>query len=262
MTGPRDTGVSAARSVKSASRAVDVLEILADSPHWLTLSELQRAVGVPKSSLHGLLRTLVARGWLQTDRRGTSYGIGLRALRVGAAFVSRDATIRAAGPLLARVLQEVDETVNLARLDGSDVVYLASRESAHHLRSTSRIGQRQPAYATALGKVLLAERGQAEVDALIVAPLSPLTPETVTDPERLRAELAEIRARGWSGERGQSVVGIGCVAFAVPSRSPAVEAVSCSIPLARYTDEHVRDVVDSLARAATELAALCSQDDG
>lgn len=244
------------RDVKSAGRAVDVLELLAASPYRLTLSELQRALGVPKSSLHGLLQTLVARGWLQTNARGTSYGIGLRALRVGAAYLDRDATVRAAGPLLARVLRQVDETVHLARLDGPDIVYLSSRESSHHLRSTSRIGQRLPAHATALGKALLADRTPAEVDRLLPETLRALTADTIVDPAALRTELAAIRVRGWSMERGQAVVGLCCIAVAVPSSTPAVDAISCSVPQARFSDDHVRQIVESLVRAAEELAVV------
>lgn len=249
-----------ARAVKSADRAVDVLEVLAAGPHRLTLSELHRSLGVPKSSLYGLLQTLVARGWLETDLRGTSYGIGLRALRVGVAYLARDATVQAAGPVLAQVRRETDETVHLARLDGPDIVYLASRESGHQLRTSSRIGQRLPAHATALGKVLLAERQPAEVDSLLVDPLSSLTPDTIVDRDVLKAELAEIRVRGWAFERGQAVVGICCIAIAVPSHRPATDALSCSIPLARYREEHARTVVDSLVRAAEHLAEFAGED--
>jgi DNA-binding IclR family transcriptional regulator len=244
------------RTVKSADRTIEILELLAAHQDRLTLSELQRGLGVPKSSLHGLLRTLCTRGWLDTDPRGTSYGIGLRALRTGVAYLERDPTVQAVGPILTRVRDEIDETVHLARLDGGDIVYLASRESMHHLRSSSRIGRRLPAYATALGKALLAERPPADVDAMLPDPLIPLTPETVVDPEQLRADLAEIRLRGWSMERGQSVMGLGCIAVAVRTRSPAVDALSCSIPLVRFSDEHTRDVVAALARAADDLAGL------
>lgn len=248
------------RMVRSADRTIEILELLAASPHRLTLSQLQRSLGVPKSSLHGLLRTLVSRGWLETDQRGTSYGIGLRALRTGAAYLERDATVQAAGPLLTRLRNELDETVHLARLDRGDIVYLASRESTHHLRTASRIGRRLPAHATALGKALLAERAPDEVDGLLPDPLPALTSDTTTDRTDLHAELAEIRLRGWSLERGQSVVGIGCVAVTVPSRRPAIDALSCSVPLVRFTDVHVAEIVAALAGVAEELAGLAGRD--
>lgn len=246
-------------AVKSAYRTVDVIELLADSPGRLTLSELQRHLDVPKSSLHGLLRTLVARGWV--DQRGGRYGIGLRALRAGAAYLDGDPMVRSAGPLLAGLQRQLDETFHLARLDGADVVYLASRESQHHLRVISRIGRRLPAHATALGKALLATRDNAEVDALLPETLAAMTPDTVTSRQALHAELAEIRVRGWAFESGQNTPGLCCVAAAIPSGHPsghpgghpAEYALSCSIPLARLTDAHQRAVVAALTECADEL---------
>lgn len=240
-------------AVKSAYRTVELIETLADEPERLTLVELQRRLGVPKSSLHGLLRTLVATGWVEEDERGGRYGIGLRALRAGAAYLDRDIMVRAAGPLLAALLRQLDETMHLARLDGSDVVYLASRESQHHLRVVSRIGRRLPAHATALGKALLATREAAQVDALLPETLVALTPDTVTDRQVLHAELAEIRLRGWAYETGQNTPGLGCFAVAVPSAYPACYAVSCSVPLARLTGERHQAIVAALTECAGEL---------
>ncbi|GAA1627515.1 IclR family transcriptional regulator [Kribbella alba] len=243
-------------SVKSADRTVDILELLAGSPQRLTLSELQRALGVPKSSLHGLLQTLVARGWVETDERNLTYAVGLRALRIGAAYLERDPVIEAAGPLLTQLRNELNETVHLARLDGSDMVYLASRESAHHLRSSSRIGRRLPAHATALGKVLLAVRSEEEVEALLPDRLEALTPDTVTDRSKLKAELAEARAAGFSYEQGQNTPGLGCFAVAVAGRQPAVDSLSCSVPLIRLDEEHRRQIVAALVQAADEIGHL------
>jgi DNA-binding IclR family transcriptional regulator len=249
-------GSPALASVKSAVRTLDILELLAGRDHRMTLSELQRALGVPKSSLHSLLQTLVSRGWLETDERNQTYAIGLRALRVGASYLERDPVVEAAGPLLTQLRNELNETVHLARLDGGDIVYLASRESAHHLRSSSRIGRRLPAHATALGKALLAVRDADEVDALLPDHLEALTPDTVTDRPALQAELAEARALGYSYEQGQNTPGLGCFAIAVAGRQPAIDSLSCSVPLIRLTEEHRHQIVAALVQAADELAHL------
>lgn len=237
--------------VKSAYRTVELLELLADAPEPLTLAELQRRLSVPKSSLHGLLHTLVACGWL--DERHGGYAIGLSALRIGAAYLDHDPMVRFAAPMLAGLHRHLDETIHLARLDGSDVVYLASRESQHHLRVISRIGRRLPAHATALGKALLAARSTAEVDALLPETLTALTPDTVTDRQALHTELARTRLRGWAYEAGQNTPGLCCYAVAIPSTHPAVYALSCSVPMARVTDEHSGNVVNALTECADEL---------
>lgn len=239
--------------VKSAYRTVEILELLAERGERLSLSQVQREIDAPKSSLHGLLRTLVARGWLEADATGTSYGIGLRALRVGAAYLEGDPAVEAAGPLLAQLRDELDETVHLARLDGSDVVYLASRESLHHLRSSSRIGRRLPAHLCSLGKALLATRTDAEVDDLLPEDLMALTVDSVTTRAALFAELAEARLRGWAFEQGQNTVGLCCISVVVPGRGAARDALSCSLPLARLTDAHKRRIVVALAAGAGDL---------
>jgi len=249
-----DTGTAAGPAgVKSADRTVQILELLAEHPQPMPLSELQRELRVPKSSLHNLLQTLVSRGWLETSSSGTHYSIGLRALRVGAAYLERDPLVAAAGPVLGELRSMLDETVHLARLDGCDIVYLASRESAHHLRSSSRIGRRLPAHSTALGKVLLASRAPAQVDALLPARLVALTPDTITDRTELQAELAEIRVRGYSFEQGQNTPGLACIAIAVAGKHPATDAISCSVPQVRLTDAHRDQIIAALTQAADEL---------
>lgn len=244
-------------AVKSADRTVELLELLSRTGEPLTLSEIQRELSYPKSSLFVLLRTLVARGWVETDRRGTGYSIGVRALLVGTSYLDRDPVIRAATRVLEELRAEVNETVHLARLDGGDVVYLASRESAHQLRLTSRVGRRLPAHATSLGKALLAGHTDDEVEALLPDQLAPLTPRTLTTRQALFADLAETRERGYALERGENTVGLGCFAVALDFKSPATDAISCSVPLVRLDDpEHAAQVVQAIVRHARELSAI------
>jgi DNA-binding IclR family transcriptional regulator len=244
-------------AVKSADRTVELLELLSRTGEPLTLSEIQRELSYPKSSLFVLLRTLVARGWVETDRRGTGYSIGVRALLVGTSYLDRDPVIRAATRVLEQLRAEVNETVHLARLDGGDVVYLASRESAHQLRLTSRVGRRLPAHATSLGKALLAERTDDEVDALLPERLEALTPHTLTSRQALFADLAETRARGYAVERGENTAGLGCFAVALDFKAPAIDAISCSVPSVRLDDaEHAAQVLDAIVRHAKELSAI------
>jgi len=244
-------------SVKSADRTVELLELLSHTDEPLTLSEIHRELSYPKSSLYVLLRTLVARGWVETDRRGTGYSIGVRALLVGTAYLDRDPVIRAATRVLEQLRAEVDETVHLARLDGADVVYLASRESAHHLRLTSRVGRRLPAHVTSLGKALLAERTDDEVDELLPETLISLTPHTLTARTALFKDLAETRSRGYAAEREENTPGLGCFAVALAYRHPAIDAISCSVPLVRLDDaDHAATVLDAVRRNAQELNAV------
>ncbi|GAA1036875.1 IclR family transcriptional regulator [Virgisporangium ochraceum] len=215
--------------VKSADRTLDVLEALAGTPGDRSLGELTRALGIPKSSLHGILRTMVRRGWVEADEAGTRFRLGLRAVQIGASYVDGDDAVARYARLLDGLAAAFGETVHLGRLSGPDVTYLAKRESVHPLRLYSAIGRMLPAHATALGKALLAQRGDATVEDLLHWPLASLTPNTITDRGKLFGELATIRALRWAADREENTVGISCFAVALGPH----DAISVSIPTAR-----------------------------
>ncbi|MFD3354658.1 IclR family transcriptional regulator [Streptomyces fradiae] len=240
--------------VKSAVRTVELLEFFAGSPGMHTLAAVQEAVGYPKSSLYMLLRTLVELGWVETDATGTRYGIGVRALLVGTSYVDGDEVVAAARPALDRLSGDTAETVHLARLDGTDVVHLATRRSPHHLRPATRVGRRVPAHATALGKALLATYDDERVRRMLPRTLPALTERTITDREELIGELGAVRARGYAVDREESTVGLRCFAVALPYRVPARDAVSCSVPAARLTPDREQAVRDALLDARERLA--------
>ncbi|ROT31718.1 IclR family transcriptional regulator [Micromonospora sp. HM5-17] len=241
--------------VKSASRTLDVLEALAETRQRRSLVELARALGIPKSSLHGILRTMIQRGWVEADATGTRFGLGLRALQVGAAYLEADDATGLLASVLDDLANQFGETVHLGRLDGAHVVYLAKRESVHPLRLYSAIGRQLPAHATALGKALLAERPDEVVDRLLSWPLPALTRHTITDPAALHAELAATRARGYAVDREENTEGMICFAMAVPLHSPPVDAISLSVPAARLGPESEERIAAALRAAVGQVRA-------
>jgi DNA-binding IclR family transcriptional regulator len=239
------------RPVKSADRTLDVLEVVAGGPH--TLSELSRRLNVPKSSLHGLLRTLTRRGWLQTADGDTRFRLGLRAVQVATAFIDEDELVARAAPVLDRLVRATGETVQQGRLDGDNVVYLAKRDSPHPVRLISTIGSRLPAHATALGKALLAARHDGAVRALLRFPLPALTARTLTSWKSLAAELAAIRDRGYAIDDGEATEGLRCFAVTIPAGGEATDAVSISVPIFRLSQAREAQLVTALLDARTEL---------
>ncbi|MPZ85197.1 MAG: helix-turn-helix domain-containing protein [Actinophytocola sp.] len=244
---PPERGV---REVKSAARTLELLELLAARRNRpARLRELSEALGMPRSSCYAVLRTLTKHGWVRTDASGTLYGIGIRALLAGTTYLDTDPFVRIAKSVLDNLGEHLDETFHLGRLSGGDVVYLVTRESGQYLRPHSRVGRRLPAYSTALGKALLAELDADELAAHLPGELAPLTTHTITDPATLRQDLASVRDRGYAVDREENTAGVKC--FAVPLRyaEPAVDAISCSVPLARLTPAREEDVVAALRRA-------------
>ncbi|MEU8242307.1 IclR family transcriptional regulator [Actinoplanes missouriensis] len=242
--------------VKSAQRTIEILEILGEARDPMTVTDLHRRLGYPRSSLHQLLHTLIAMRWLEATDDGSAVGIGPHALLTGTAYLDRDPALPFATRTLELIRDKLSYTTHYARLDGSNVIYLLTRETADSRRAVSRVGRQLPAHATALGKVLLAELTPREVGALLPAPpLARLTPNTITDPDALLRDLEQTRVRGYSLEHEQNTPGIGCVGVTVPYRIPATDAISCSIPIAAATDAELERVAEVLRDHANQLAA-------
>jgi DNA-binding IclR family transcriptional regulator len=250
-----ETSDVAVHKVKSAVRTVELLEYLAsrqDGP--ARIRDIATALHVPRSSLHALLRTLVMSGWVRCDQSGTMYAIGIRALLVGTSYLDGDPYLPVITPFLDDLRQDLDETFHVARLDGPDVVYLATRESRQYVRTANRVGRRLPAYATALGKALLADRFGVERDAHLPAGLSPLTEHTITDRRQLDDVLDEVRVRGYAMDNEENTLGLRCFAVALRYVRPAQDAISASVPTARLTAERERDIVEALRAVGDKMS--------
>ncbi|VEG51697.1 regulatory proteins IclR [Mycolicibacterium aurum] len=245
------------RKVKSAVRTVELLEYLAarhDEP--ARLREISDALDMPRSSAHALLRTLVAQGWVRSEHTGTLYGIGIRALLVGTSYLDSDPYLPLITPFLDDLRADLDETFHLGRLDGTDIVYLATRESKQYTRIANRVGRRLPAYATSLGKALLAERFGAQRDEHVPAALKALTPQTITDRSVLDHELDDVRVRGYACDDQENTVGLRC--FAVPLRycRPAQDAISASVPVDRLDPQREREIIDALRTMGDKVSRV------
>ena len=248
------TGV---REVKSAARTVEVLEFLAARQNRpVRLRELSEALGVPRSSLHALLRTLAKYGWVRADATGTLYGIGIRALLAGTSYLDSDPYLPLVSPYLEELREQLDETFHFGRLDGTDVVYLATKESTKYLRPYSRVGRRLPAYSTSLGKVLLAARDGVGRDRHIPAVLARLTPHTLTDRAALDADLDATRERGYAVDNEENSLGLRCFSAALHYGDVPGDAISASVPIARLDSDREREIVDSLLQVADRVARV------
>lgn len=257
MTDEQPSPDLSVRKVKSAVRTVELLEYLAarhDDP--ARLREISEALDMPRSSAHALLRTLVSQGWVRSDASGTLYGIGIRALLVGTSYLDSDPYLPLITPFLDDLRQALDETFHLGRLDGTDIVYLATRESKQYNRVQSRVGRRLPAYATALGKSLLAERFGDERDTHVPATLSPLTTETIVDRTVLDESLDEVRVRGYATDDQENTPGLRCFAVSLRYCTPAQDAISASIPVERLNPQREREIVEALSAMADKVTRV------
>lgn len=243
-------------SVKSSDRTLTVLEYLAQAQTRRSLAEMVQDLGFPRSSLHGLLQTMLRRGWLSTDASGIRFGVGARALVVGSSYLATDDLVNLSGPVLDQLSDRLNETLHLGLLDDDHIMYVAKRDATHPLRLVSAVGVRLPAHATALGKALLAERSNAEVRKILTLPLAARTPHTIVKWRAFEAELDAVRQRGYAIDREESTLGVNCYAVAVGPGTPARYAVSCSVPTSRLDEDRATEIVAHLQRAGGQLRAL------
>ncbi|WP_277213297.1 IclR family transcriptional regulator [Isoptericola croceus] len=244
-----------ARPVKSADRTLQLLETLAAADGPISVAELHRRVGFPRSSLHQLVHTMAASGWVEFTGEG-SVAIGSRALVVGTSYLDRDPALPHAVATLESLREASGYTTHYARREQAHVLYLATRETTDSHRATSRVGRRLPAHATSLGKALLAELSAAELDEVLGSdPLPALTDATITDRSVLAAGLDQVRASRVASEREENTPGVCCVAATVGYRIPATDAISCSIPAGRATEAEIARVGGLVLTAADALGA-------
>ena len=228
--------------VKSAKRTVQILEILANSKTSMSLSAISKVGNIPKSSLHGILKTLVDQGWINFIDENSSYVLGLKSLKVGARFLDMDKLTNGALLYMAQFRDSFGETINFGRFDGYNVIYLSSFESSKNLRNYSRIGRSTPAYASSMGKILLAQRSFDEIKSIYADSFTKITAKTVPDLSTLREELVQSRKDGWSIEHGQSSNGYSCIAVALSDQFPPINALSVSMQTKALTTKY-RDII-------------------
>jgi len=221
-------------SVKSVSRALDLLEALA-VPEEVGLVELATRTGLQPSTAHRLLGTLIERRYVVQSAATGRYLLGHKLNEIAVAVAKRTEHLRElARPHLETIKKVTGESANLTVLEPPNIVYVDQVEGSRSVRMFARIGAAVPAYATAAGKAMLAQMPPAVVREIYGdAPLEQLTPRTIASVEALLAELDEVRERGFGVDREEQEPGVGCVAAPIRGDGAVVGALSVSAPMPR-----------------------------
>jgi DNA-binding IclR family transcriptional regulator len=221
----------------------------------VTFTDLQRRLGFPKSSLHELLTLLSDRGYVSWTADGRRFGLGIRAWEIGQSYLQHRRIVDEALPAMASIVALLNETVQLAMLEGLENVYLAKVDCTHPVRLQTDAGKRYPAHATALGKVLLAHLTPNELlDRLQRAQLSRLTRNTITNSDELLRELARSRSQGFAVDWEEGMEGVRCVAVPVRNDREVVAAISASIPIFRAHPVQLATALRLLAKESLEVS--------
>jgi DNA-binding IclR family transcriptional regulator len=216
--------------VKSANRALDIFELLAEESHGLTVAEISDKLGLARSSTHGLVRTLHSRGYLTEDgvRR---YHLGTRLIQLGLNVADRLELRTAARGPLERLVAATHDTALLVVPEDGELLYVDKVLSdARDVRTDPRVSSRRPLHCSSLGKALLAALDDGAVLAIVdVIGLERVTEYSIAELDDLLADLAQTRRRGYAVDRQEALVGVWCVGAPVRDHTGrSVAAISLS----------------------------------
>ncbi|MET0827949.1 MAG: IclR family transcriptional regulator C-terminal domain-containing protein [Microbacterium sp.] len=252
------TGEAAASGVfvQSLARGLSVIRAFDAEHSELTLSDVARRAGITRAAARRFLLTLESLGYVASDAR--AFRLTPRVLELGFSYLSSLSLPEIVQPHLESLSREVDESVSAAVLDGTDIVYVARVPTRRIMSVRITIGTRFPAFATSMGRVLLAGLPKAASDAVLAeSDLPHLTDRTVTDPAKLRTELDLVREQGWSLVDGELEPGLRSIAVPLRARDGrVVAALNVSTSATRDSVVHVRNAyLPPLLRTAAAIDA-------
>lgn len=232
--------------IEVLNRAVDILAAFAEGSRVsLSLAEISRRTGLPKATAHRLLAALDTVRLVERTETG-NYQLGIRLFELGE-HVQRTHELReAALPFMQDLYEATHDTVHLAVLEGTDVVYLERIRGHRQINVASRVGGRLPAACTGVGKALLAFNPEA-AQQVLSATLSPRTPYSIVSPKVLDAEFCRIRETGVAFDREENAIGVHCAAAPILVAGRAVAAVSVTGSPARLDVDRIASAVRTAA---------------
>jgi IclR family pca regulon transcriptional regulator len=242
--------------VQSLARGLAVIRAFDGTRPELGLSEVSRATGLTRATARRLLLTLVRLGYVRQD--GNRFSLRPRILELGYSYLSALSLPELAQPHMEALVAEVNESSSIAVLDDTDIVYVVRVPTSRIMSITIAVGTRLPAYATSMGRVLLAALDREALDdRLMRVEIRSLTPTTVPDEGGLRAELERVRERGWAAVDQELEQGVRSAAVPIRDASGTVTAaMNVSVHASRMTMQELRkQVLPELLRTAQAIEA-------
>lgn len=245
------------RPVKSLTKALRILDALSDSVDGLGITDLSTVLKTPKSTVHRLIATLEAAGYVAFDAATTKYCLGGRAARLGEQLNRQSPLLTFGASMLEQITKECHEASHLAILQGTEVVYISHEDSKEPVRISFGMGHRAPAHCTALGKVFLAGLSDSEIVMLYrnKKKLEKLTPRTIASLDKLLTEVAAVRREGIGEDKEEYTRGLRCLAAPIRDfSSRIVAAMSLSMFKHRMTPERRAFFKGALLRATGDVS--------
>jgi IclR family pca regulon transcriptional regulator len=246
--------------LQSLERGIAVIQVFSREHPALTLSEVARLTGMTRATARRILLTLEKLGHVRSD--GRRFSLTPRVLTLGWAYLSSLNLWEIAQPLMEDLVQETHESCSAATLDLPDIVYVARVPTRRIMTIALGVGTRLPAHATSMGRVLLADLPEEELDAFLSEhELERFTPHTIVDPGALKAAVAEVRQQGWALVDQELEIGLRSVAAPITGASGrTIAALNASAAAARVSKGELETrFLPALLRTADQISAGLAQ---
>lgn len=251
----RSTAGDGGGGIQVIARAALVLRALDGEPGGLSLSQLAQRVELPRSTVHRIVMSLASEGFAAPVSPNGRFRLGPELLRL--AETNRQDRWQDLRPHMQKLFDALDETVDCAILDGTQLRFVLQIPARHGLRAVSDVGARFPLHCTANGKALLAELDDHDVIAMFPARLERLTPQTLSSRDELLAELREVRETGVAYDREEHTLGISAAGIALRVHGVPT-ALSVPMPTPRFTGRE-SEIARVLQRVRGEVAATLAR---
>lgn len=243
-------------TIKSIVKAARVVDVLAEAGQPMSLASMSLELKISKSTLHGIISTLVEVGFLVQEQKTGRYQLGTRLFEIGSAISNQWNVRKIAYPFIQQISADLGETVHMAILDEYEVLYINKQESQSSIRIVTDIGVKLPAHCTGLGKALLSGLSMLELQYMIsIKGLKRHTAATLATPEALWNDLEQIRSRGYAMDEQEFVEGLRCVAVPISNHAgEIISAISVSGPVSRMQGDKFVMCRTVLQKAAAEIS--------
>lgn len=262
-------GASASRrseggGIQSLERAAAILEAVASSPDGIGLAELSVRVGLHNSTAFHLVRTLATLGYVEQIADSRKYRIGSRLFMLAAGALDDKVLLSLGTPVLERLSADTGEAAHLAVRSRGEIVVIARTEATGMLQLANRTGATRPAHCTAIGKMLLSQMPDDELDRLLPElPMPAFTERTLTDTSALRAELERVRGSDIAQDDRELDADVRCIAMPVRDfAGRCIAAIGISGPVWRMADAALEAKTAQLRAAAGALSGALGGNGG
>lgn len=242
-------------NVRLIERVFDILEQLSAASAPMGVSDIARATGMSKSTVHRILGTMCSRSYASHSENGT-YSLGYKVMEIASTHINILELVTEAKPFLSKIARDLDLTAHLGILDGSDVVYIEKMDGHLNAQLYTQIGHHSPAFCSSIGKCLLSGLSREELDEVLDScDFRRYTPNTITDRGALIAHLRQVRTQGWAMDDEEYELGHRCIGATIfDYRGNPMAAISASGSVNLLTDDRIQETIREVKNVARKLS--------